>query len=68
MATYLGYLDIVRELLARGANFEAAANKGWTSLLVASKKSRLDSSCVQMIAYRCGRQRRKFRRECFRTG
>ena len=32
----------MRELLARGANIEAVAQSGWTSLLVASYRGHLD--------------------------
>jgi ankyrin repeat protein len=42
IASIRGYLDIVRELLARGANIEAADNDGWTSLIWASHKGHLD--------------------------
>jgi len=35
-------LDLLRELLARGANVEAADNFGWTSLVVASDKGLLE--------------------------
>jgi ankyrin repeat protein len=42
IASQKGHLDVVRELLARGANIEAADNIGATSLFAASQVGYLD--------------------------
>jgi ankyrin repeat protein len=44
-ASHKGHLAVVRELLARGANIEAASNNGATCLFLASEKGQLDIVC-----------------------
>ena len=41
-ASLLGHLDVVRELLARGADVEAMSEDGWTPLLAASFGGRVE--------------------------
>ena len=42
IASANGHLDVVRELLARGANIEAASNGGFTPLILASWLGHVD--------------------------
>jgi ankyrin repeat protein len=42
IASLEGHLEVVRELLARGAAVDATRNDGWTPLLIATALGRLE--------------------------